>query len=93
MKIKLSEEARLTLVELKSFVESKNTKGAGRRFIKRFSEKIKAALSTSNYAICKHKKFAALKLKCFYINDWVIAFETKDKQIIIRVIIHGSLLA
>ena len=93
MKIKVSEEARLTLIDLENFVESQNTKGAGKRFVKRFSEKIKTALSTSNFAICKHQKFAALMLKCFFINDWVIAFETIEGQIIIRVIIHGSLLA
>jgi hypothetical protein len=92
MKIKVAEQAKLTLFELEKFVETKNTKGAGKRFLKRFIEKVKAQLSTTNYSICKHKKFAALKLKCFFINDWVIAFETVNDEIIVRVIIHGSLL-
>ena len=93
-KLEISKEAWDTLNELAEFVESKNTLGAGNRYLNSFLIKIKNALkSHAKYAVCKYPEFAKLQLKCFIINDWVIAFETIEEQIIIRVIIHGSLLA
>ena len=92
MKIKIAEEAKHVLTELEIFVESKNTKGAGKRFKKRFIEKIKSHLQNPVHQDCKHESLKAKMLKCFFINDWVIAYKTEAEQIVIYVIIHGSLL-
>jgi hypothetical protein len=93
MKIKLSSEAKQILIELENYVERNNTKGAGKRFIIRFKDKIRKSLSTANYPICKYPKFAALGFKCIFINDWTIAFENDKDLVVIRIIIHGSFLS
>lgn len=91
--LEISKEAWLTLNELAEFVESKNTLGAGNRYLNAFLEKINDALkNNAKYAICKYTEFTKLKLKCFLINDWVIAYQETETSLIVRAIIHGSLL-
>ncbi|MBJ7428308.1 MAG: hypothetical protein JHD28_05045 [Bacteroidia bacterium] len=48
--------------------------------------------NNAKYAICKYPEFAKLKLKCFVINDWVIAYQETNNGLIIRAIVHGTLL-
>ena len=91
--LEISKEAWFTLNELAEFVESKNTLGADKRYLNAFLEKIKEALkNNAKYAICKYPEFAKLKLKCFVINDWVIAYQETNNGLIIRTIVHGTLL-
>jgi len=93
MTIKISAEAKEVLMELSKFVEAKNTPGAGKRFRNKFVLKIKEQLKHSEHLNCKHPKLNEQKLKCFFINDWVIAYQKNDDSILIYLIIHGSLLA
>ncbi|MEY2829990.1 MAG: hypothetical protein RIQ33_1848 [Bacteroidota bacterium] len=93
MKIKIAEAAKQVLYELELFVESKNTKGAGKRFKKRFVENVKSHLQNPIHLDCKNEALKAKKLKCFFINHWVIAYKIESNQIVIYVIIHGSLLS
>lgn len=81
------------LQELENYVENVNTKGAGKRFRGRFVTKIKSSLATTNHALCNHLSLAKFNLRCFFINDWVLAYEVSNNAIVIRTIIHGSLLA
>lgn len=92
-KLEISNEAWVTLKELAEFVESKNTLGAGKRYLITFLSKIRDALkSNPEYAVCKYPEFAKLHLKCFVINDWVIAYQESQDTIIVKAIIHGTLL-
>ncbi len=76
LNLEISKEAWFTLNELAEFVESKNTLGAGNRYLNAFLVKINDGLkNNAKYAICKYPEFAKLKLKCFVINDWVIAYQ------------------
>jgi hypothetical protein len=93
LNLEISKEAWFTLNELAEFVESKNTLGAGNRYLNAFLVKINDALkNNAKYAICKYPEFAKLKLKCFVINDWVIAYQETNNRLIIRAIVHGTLL-
>ncbi|MCX6187070.1 MAG: type II toxin-antitoxin system RelE/ParE family toxin [Bacteroidetes bacterium] len=92
-KLEISKEAWDTLNELAEFVESKNTLGAGNRYLNSFLIKIKDALkSHAKYAVCKYPEFAKLELKCLIINDWVIAYQESKDILIVKAIIHGTLL-
>lgn len=91
--LEISKEAWKSLNELAEFVESKNTIGAGKRYLNAFLLKISDALkNNANYAPCKYPEFAKFKLKCFIINDWVIAFQETQTTLIVRAIVHGTLL-
>ncbi|KAB2914172.1 MAG: hypothetical protein F9K23_14485 [Bacteroidetes bacterium] len=93
MKIKLSKEAQLVISELSTFVDSKNTAGAGKRFKKNFLLKIKNTLTTfSDHNDCKYPVFKARGLRCFFIDKWVIAYKKEDDEIVVYVIVFGSLL-
>ena len=92
-KLEISKEAWVTLKELAEFVESKNTLGAGSRYLNAFLTKIKDALkSHAKYAICKYPEFSKLELKCFIVNDWIIAYQESKDTLIVKAIIHGTLL-
>ena len=91
--LEISKEAWYTLKELAEFVESKNTLGAGNRYLHAFLIKIKEALkSNAKYVVCKYPEFAKLQLKCFVINDWVIAYEETNDILIVKAIVHGTWL-
>ncbi len=92
MIIKISEEAKAVLKELERFVESRNTHGAGKRFCQKFIKKVKEHLVHTEHPFCKHPKLNAQKLRCFFINDWVIAYKKSEIGVIIFVIVHGSIL-
>lgn len=92
-KLEIAKEAWSTLNELAEFVESKNSFGAGNRYLNAFLIKIKNALkSHAEYAVCKYPEFAKLGLKCFIIKDWVIAYQASKDTIIVKTIIHGTML-
>jgi hypothetical protein len=93
MKISISAEALKVVNELAAFVESKNTLDAGKRFKRKFLQKIKQTLLTfSDHTICKYPLFAKHKLNCFFIDNWVIAYKKENDAIIVFAVVYGGLL-
>ena len=75
------------------FVDSKNTKGSGARYVLRFKAAIeKLALPDVQYSLCNHPILAAYKYSCSHFNDWVIVFKIESEELTVYEIIHGSLL-
>lgn len=94
MKIVFSETATQTLRSLAQFVESKNTKGSGKRYVTKFLSYIQDTLNSfSKHAVCRNPQFAINGWRCFFYKDYVIVYSIVDDTIFINIIIHGSLLA
>lgn len=94
MKMVFSETTTQTLRSLAQFVESKNTKGSGKRFVTKFLSYIQDTLNSfSNHAVCKHAQFAVNSWRCFFYKDYVIVYSIVDDTIFVNIIIHSSLLA
>lgn len=93
MVVKITPKALRVIDGIADFVESKNTKGSGKRYAIKFKAAIKKlALSNVQFAICNHPVLAAFKYSCSHFNDWVIAFRIQNNELTVYEIIHGSLL-
>jgi len=91
--VKITPKALRVIDGIADFVESKNTKGSGKRYAIKFKVAIKKlALSNVQFAICNHPVLAAFKYSCSHFNDWVIAFRIQNNELTVYEIIHGSLL-
>jgi len=91
--VKITPKALRVIDGIADFVESKNTKGSGKRYAIKFKAAIKKlALSNVQFAICNHPVLAAFKYSCSHFNDWVIAFRIQNNELTVYEIIHGSLL-
>ncbi|MFI5139888.1 MAG: type II toxin-antitoxin system RelE/ParE family toxin [Sphingobacteriales bacterium] len=93
MNIQITPQALSVIDAIADFVESKNTRGSGKRYALKFKSAIeKLALPNVQHSLCNHSVLAAHKYSCSHFNDWVIAFKIKDGKLIVYEIIHGSLL-
>ncbi len=92
MEVLYKQNALDTLYEIANFVESKNTKGSGYRFIEKVFEFI-ADYSNPNvqYQLCKYSKFRQKNYSCIFFHDWVIAFKIENKTFIVYEIALGTL--
>ena len=82
-----------SLSDVVNFVESKNTLGAGVRWLDKFETFLNQSLTKPEIiTLCNNKTFRELGLKCFNYNDWVIAFSHNDTQVLIEAILHSSRL-
>lgn len=93
MRIEISEEALKTLKEISDFVESKNTKGAGKRWLLRFKKKLKSyAKLNTKYKYCEDETLFELKFSCLSIGNWFVVFTLDNNRFKIYQLIHGSLM-
>jgi len=94
VKVKIHPKALATIDAISDFVESKNTKGSGRRYAMRFKATIlKLAIPNIDYPVCHHPTLAQFKYSCSHFNDWVIVFKVnQNKELVVYEIIHASLL-
>lgn len=92
MEVLFKQNALETLYEIAAFVESKNTKGSGYRFIEKVFEFI-ADYSNPNvqYQLCKYSKFRQKNYSCIFFHDWVIAFKIENETFIVYEIALGTL--
>ena len=91
MNINYTNDAAKALTALVGFIEKHNTKGAGLRWLHRFEVHLKHTLKNHLIiTLCKNKTFKQLKLKCFYFNDWLVAFSQSESSITIEAILHKS---
>lgn len=95
MKVKIHPKALASIDAISDFVESKNTKGSGRRHAMKFKAAIlKLAVPNIDYSACNHPTLALFQYSCSHFNDWVIAFKVnQNKELVVYEIIHASLLA
>jgi hypothetical protein len=76
MEIILKPKAQKALLLIGAFVEEKNTKGSGIKYIERFSLKLQSyAKENTQYALCNNKTLADLVYSGIAINKWIIAFK------------------
>jgi hypothetical protein len=93
MQISYTGTAFESLSDVVNFVESKNTLGAGVRWLDKFEAFLIRSLSKPELInLCNNKTFHELGLRCLNYNDWVIAFSMNDEKILIEAILHSSRL-
>lgn len=93
MNIVLKRQPQIALAALANFIESKNTKGSGKRFVKKFSAFIeKYAKENVSYSLCSNTILASFKYSCVFFNKWTIAFTIEKNSMVIQKIIHGTVL-
>lgn len=79
------------IADLMRFIETKNTAGAGLRWLRKFENFLQDALvKPSSIRHCNNQTFYALGLRCLNFNDWVIAFSIHEDGVIIEAILHSS---
>ena len=74
-------------------MESKNTLGAGIRWLNKFETPLEESLiSPESVTLCNNQTFYNLQLRCINFNDWVIAFSIHNDSVLIEAILHTSRL-
>jgi hypothetical protein len=91
MKVVFMPQAEEALYEIGVWIESKNTKGSGNRFVNNMIDSIAAfALPNVKYQDCKQAVLRLLHLQCVVIKDWIVAFEINGNVFTVHYILHGS---
>ncbi|MEP6700791.1 MAG: hypothetical protein ABJA85_05730 [Bacteroidota bacterium] len=91
MQINYTVDALVSLLQLINFIESKNTQGAGLRWLDRYEAVLQKQLYHPNQTkLCHNQTFRRLNLHCINYNDWVIAFSIQETSILIEAMIHKS---
>jgi hypothetical protein len=91
MQINYTTDAFTSLLQLVNFIESKNTIGAGLRWLSRYEIFLKRSLQNPLLIkICNNQTFKKLKLRCLNYKDWTIAFSIHDKSVLIEALLHKS---
>ena len=91
MQIKYTSDAFASLAHLINFIESKNTAGAGVRWLERYEQHLtKSFVNAKSKRLCNNATFKKLNLRCIYFNDWLIAFSIHENFILIETLLHKS---
>lgn len=92
MEVLFKQNALDTLYEIANFIESKNTKGSGIRFIEKVFDFITGySIPNVQYQLCKYFQFKQKNFSCIYFHDWVIAFKIENDQFVVYEIALGTL--
>lgn len=91
MEIRYTTHAFASLVQLINFIESKNTIGAGERWLTKYEAYIRKSFTTPmRKSICNNVTLKKLNLRCIYFKDWLIAFSIHENYILIEALFHKS---
>ena len=91
MQINYTVDALASLIQLVNFIESKNTPGAGLRWLGRYEAFLQKQLYNSNHSRpCNNQTFRKLNLYCINYNDWLIAFSLQTNAVLIEAVLHKS---
>lgn len=91
MQINYTSDALASLIQLINFIETKNTAGAGVRWLSRYEVFLqKSLLYPSQVKMCHNETFKKLELHCLNYNDWTIAFSVHQNYILIEALLHKS---
>jgi hypothetical protein len=94
MKVSFEPEALETLYDIAEFIDSINTEGAGQFWVSNFISNIyNYAKPNVTYALCNHPLLAEDGFSCITYNGWVIAFKIEHDELVVYLILRGSLLA
>lgn len=93
MQISYTGAAFASLCDVINFVESRNTQGAGGRWLDKFERFLFQALTDpSIIKLCNNQTFHELNLRCINFTDWVVAFSIHPDKVLIEAILHSSRL-
>lgn len=91
MPINYTTDAFLALTNLVNFIESKNTAGAGLRWLNRYEIFLKKQLlNPSQIKLCHNLTLHLLQLRCIYYNEWLIAFSVHTDHVLKEALLHKS---
>ena len=91
MQIKYTLDALASLTSLINFIESKNTQGAGLRWLGRYETfLLKTLANVKRLTLCKNSVLKKLHLHCIYFNDWLIAISVHEDFILVEALLHKS---
>jgi hypothetical protein len=94
MQVNYTFDALHTLAELVNYIESKNTLGAGNRWLNKYELFLQLQLRyPDKISLCNNLTFQQLQLRCIHFNDWVIAFSIHPNKILIEALLHKSRIA
>jgi hypothetical protein len=74
-------------VDVVNFIESKNTQGAGVRWLTKLMEHLTRPDLIKG---CHNKSFNQLGLHCLRLHDWIVAFSYDTHQVFIEAILHSA---
>ena len=90
MQINYTADAFNSLIQLVNFIESKNTFGAGLRWLTRFEDFLEKKLHNPEHIrLCSNYTFNQLNLRCVYFNDWLVAFSIHENTVLIEALLHN----
>jgi hypothetical protein len=93
VKVSLEPAALETLYDISDFIDSIHTAGAGGFWATDFIFHIYTyAKPDVTYALCNNKILAGHGLSCLTYKGWVVAFKIEDDELIVYLIIKGSML-
>ena len=93
MKVSLEPEALETLYDISDFIDSVHTPGAGEFWATDFIFHIYTyARPGVIYALCNNKILAEDGLSCITYKGWVISFKIEGDELVVYLIIKGSIL-
>ena len=93
MKVSLEPDALETLYDIADFIDSINTPGAGQFWVTDFiSHLYTYAKPDVTYALCHNKILAHAGLSCVTYKGWVIAFMIEGDELVVYLIVRGSIL-
>ncbi|MCY7309409.1 MAG: hypothetical protein LH619_01405 [Chitinophagaceae bacterium] len=82
MQVNYTMDALASLIQLVNFIESKNTPGAGLRWLDKYEAFLTKQLFNPNQIkLCHNQTFNKLNLRCINYNDWVIAFSVQETSV------------
>ena len=91
MGIKFSNYFSEEIDSIIQFIDSINNYGAGLRWFLKFEEFLKKQLQFPNtHPICNNIAFKKYNLCCIFYNDWTIAFQYNESQVLLVAIFHKS---
>lgn len=91
MQTNYTTDAFASLLQLVNFIETKNTIGAGLRWLGRYEAfLLQSLVDPLKRKICQNQTFRQLKLHCLNYKDWTIAFSVHEKYVLIEALFHKS---
>ena len=91
MEIVYTTDAFISLTALINFIETKNTYGAGSRWLNGYEIFLKKALAIpQKRKICNNATFKRFGLHCLSYHEWIIAFSVHENYVLFEAILHKS---
>ncbi|MFM2339045.1 MAG: hypothetical protein RL115_2238 [Bacteroidota bacterium] len=91
MQINYTTDAFSSLLQLVNFIESKNTIGAGSRWLTKYETYLQEHLIIPHLVkYCHNKTFQKFGLRCLNYKDWLIAFSIQGENVLIEALLHQS---